>query len=209
MQSKQGNARAFNLRNYEVDCAKLQQQVDSIDGSAYRIELMTRAEFNFALELDGVRFEPQLLAGSIDKATGVVTYAVNEQELSSLNATGYVSGIQQTIGLVNSVFDEYVTVSRAAAVRIALQGGLSPFAQGIAFNATTRKYTPTTNQQLAPMLEAIFNAAPTGNADNAIATYLANWNDILWQVYPDYELSSGNTISGGSACSTRCSCCSR
>jgi hypothetical protein len=49
LQAKQGTSLAFNLRNYEVDFVKLQQQVDSSDDSKYRIELLTPAEFNFAL----------------------------------------------------------------------------------------------------------------------------------------------------------------
>ena len=198
LQAKDGNARGFDLRNYEVKFADLEQQVEATDDSHYRIELLTPAEFNFALELDGVTFEPQLLAGSIDDGTGVITYSVNGFGQNSLSSTEYVSGIQQAIGLINEVFAEYVVVSRAAAVRIALQGGLSDYAQGITFDATVGKYVPTTNEQLAPMLEAIFNAAPADNTNNAIAIYLTKWNDILWQVYPDYRISAGDTVSGDS-----------
>ena len=198
LQAKVGDARGFNLRNYAVDFAALQLQAESTDDSRYRIELLTPAELNFALELDSVRFEPQLLSGSIDSATGVISYAINDQGQNSLSATAYVSGIQQTIGLLNTLFDEYITVSRATAVTIALQGGLSQFAQGLSYDATNGQYAPTTKQQLAPVFTAILDAAPADNTNNAIAIYLQQWNEILWQVYPNYQISPGDTISGGS-----------
>ena len=196
LQAKDGNARAFDLRNYAVDFSSLQQQVDATDDSTYRIELMTPAELNFALELDSVPFQPQFLSGTIDSATGVIDYTINDQGQTSLSDTGYVSGIQQTIGLLNSLFQEYVTVSRADAVAIALQGGLSQFAQGISYDATTGQYSPTTKQQLAPMLEAVFDGAPADNTNNAIAIYLENWDAVLWQVFPNFQISAGETVSG-------------
>ena len=196
LQAKDGNARAFDLRNYQLNFADLQQQVNATDDSTYRIELMTPAELNFALELDSVPFQPQLLSGTIDSATGVITYAINALGQDSLSTTGYVSGIQQTIGMLNSLFQEYVTVSRADAVAIALQGGLGQFAQGIGYDATTGQYSPTTDQQLAPMLEAVLDGAPADNTNNAIAIYLQNWDAILWQVFPNYQISAGETTSG-------------
>ena len=198
LQAKQGNARAFNLRNFSVDLAAIQQQVNATDDSKYRVEVMTPAELNFALELDSVQFQPQMLTASINGTTGVIAYSVNQLNGASLSSTSYVSGIQQTIGLMDSAFQEWMTVSRAVAVRIALGSGLSQFAQGIKYDATIDKYLPTTNQQLAPMFEAIFRGAPADNTGDAIADYLTHWNEILWQIYPDYQISAGDTISGGS-----------
>jgi hypothetical protein len=196
LQDKQGNARAFNLRNYAIDFNQLKDQVNATDDSAYRIELLTPAEFNFALEMSSIAFEPQMLSATIDNTTGVISYSVNLSGQASLSDTSYVSGITQAIGLLDAVMKEYVTVSRAMAVRMALQGGLSQYAVGITYDVATDKYTPTTDKQLAPMLEAIFRAAPADNTNDGIADYLAKWNEILWQVYPDYQISSGDTASG-------------
>jgi hypothetical protein len=66
LQAKQGTSVAFNLRNYEVDFVKLQQQVDSSDDSKYRIELLTPAEFNFAVKLSSIQFQPQMLTATND-----------------------------------------------------------------------------------------------------------------------------------------------
>ncbi|SNB84967.1 Haemolysin-type calcium binding protein related domain-containing protein, partial [Rhodoblastus acidophilus] len=198
LQAKQGDARDYNLRNYEIDFAKIQSEVDSTDDSANRIEVMTPAELNFALQLDSIQFQPEILSASINAATGVVSYSINQYGDSSLSASSYVSGVDKTIGLLDSVFKEWMVVSRGLAARMALQGGLSAFAQGIRYDATLDKYVATTSRQLAPVFEAIFKAAPTENTDNAIAHYLAKWNEILWQIYPDYQISSGDTVSGGS-----------
>ena len=132
------------------------------------------------------------------KATGVVSYAVNStgQASEGSAANGNTSDIQNAISLLNTVMQEYDTVAQGMAVRMALQGGLSQFAVGITYDATTDQYTSTTNQQLAPMLEAIFRAAPADNTNNAIDTYLSNWNQILWQIYPNYQISSGDTVTG-------------
>ena len=64
LQAKQGTSLAFNLRNYEVDFVKLQQQVDSSDDSKNRIELLTPAEFSFALKLSSIAFQPQMLVAN-------------------------------------------------------------------------------------------------------------------------------------------------
>ncbi|WP_301183854.1 calcium-binding protein [Sphingobium xenophagum] len=36
------------------------------------------------------------------------------------------------------------------------------------------------------MFEAIFAAAPASNANDAVLDYLTDWNEILWQIYPDF-----------------------
>jgi hypothetical protein len=50
--------------NNEVDIVKLQQQVDSSDDSKYRIEVLTPAQFNFAVKLSSIQFQPQMLTAT-------------------------------------------------------------------------------------------------------------------------------------------------
>jgi hypothetical protein len=154
LQAKQGTSVAFNLRNYEVDFVKLQQQVDSSDDSKYRIELLTPAEFSFALKLSSIEFQPRMLVATLNSVTGVISYAVNTTGPASVSIGGAPSSIDNMIGLLDPVFKEYVYVSRATAVRMALQGGLSSFAQGLKYDVAQDKYVSTTNKQLAPMLGA-------------------------------------------------------
>ena len=61
-------------------------------------------------------------------------------------------------------------------------------------------YVPTTERQLAPVFEAIFESAPTSNTgaggSAAVLDYLTKWNEILAQVYPDYAATGGGNIFG-------------
>jgi hypothetical protein len=63
------------------------------------------------------------------------------------------------------------------AVELAMQGPLASYFQGVSYDAATDSFSPTTDQQLAPMYEAIFQAAP-GDAAGA-ATWLAQWKPIV------------------------------
>jgi hypothetical protein len=49
------------LGNYEVTFTTLQQQVDSIDDSKYKIVLLIPAQFNFSLQLSSITFQSQML----------------------------------------------------------------------------------------------------------------------------------------------------
>ena len=86
--------------------------------------------------------------------------AVTKSGQASLSSTSDVSGITQAIGLLNTVFAEYVSVSRSMTVRMALQGGLSSFAQGLSYDVSINKYVSTGKRNLALMFEAIFRGAP-------------------------------------------------
>lgn len=106
-----------------------------------------------------------------------------------------ISDVKTMIALLQPVMEQYIVTSRRFAVRMALQGGLSDYARGLSYDAGRDVYTPTTERQLAPMFEAIFEDAPASNANDAVLDYLNRWNEILWQVYPDYApTGSGNLL---------------
>ncbi|HVJ03762.1 MAG TPA: calcium-binding protein, partial [Sphingomonas sp.] len=182
---KTGDYREFNLRNYAVDFEHL-DEVGSTDDSTYRVELLTPAQFHFATSLGGVDFRPEMLTAVADSTTGHLAYSVVGGGSASLSADSYDSAIKTMIAMLQPVMEQYVTVSRRFAVRMALQGGLEQFARGISYDAERNVFVTTTNRQLAPMFEAIFEAAPTSNANDAVLDYLTDWNEILWQVYPDF-----------------------
>ncbi|MEZ5840751.1 MAG: tandem-95 repeat protein [Hyphomicrobiales bacterium] len=194
LQHYYGTARDFDLRNYEVDFDTL-DEVGSTDDSAYRVELLTPEQFHFATALIGVDFEPEMLSASYDNDTGVVHYSINHTGEISLEAgETYVSGIATMIGLLDQMMEEYIVASRAFAVRMALQGGLADFARGIGYDVEIDKYVPTGDREMAPMFEAIFEAAPAGH--DAAYDYLVDWNELLWQIYPDYQLDSSVNLAG-------------
>jgi Ca2+-binding RTX toxin-like protein len=69
------------------------------------------------------------------------------------------------------------------AVRVAAQGPLQSFFAGMEYDAQNDLFRPTTDQQLVPMLEAIFNAAPSD--PDAAKEFIGKWTDILDMVLPD------------------------
>ena len=207
LQAKTGAAFEFNLRNYEVNFETL-DEVGSTDDSVYRVELLTPQQFHFATSLGGIDFRPAMLTATYDNPTGQLAYSVNGVEGAgryvpevdaegnpvlvtysdgtTAQATTYQSDIKTMIAMIQPVMEQYVTASRRLAVRLALQGGLKPFAQGLSFDATRNVFVTTTDRQMAPMFEAIFAAAPASNADDAVFDYLTDWNELLWQIYPDF-----------------------
>jgi Ca2+-binding RTX toxin-like protein len=71
------------------------------------------------------------------------------------------------------------------AVRLAAQGPLSSFFAGISYDATSDLFRPTTDQQLAPMLETIFRATPTDPAE--AEDYLKQWKAVIGMMLPDFH----------------------
>src|SRR5882757_643745 len=100
------------------------------------------------------------------------------------------------IAMLQPVMTEYIATSRRYAVRIAMQGGLRGFFVGVEYDIATDSYKPTTNRELARMFEAIFAGAPASNTNDAVFDYLAEWNAILSQVYPDYHPSGEGNLGG-------------
>ena len=207
LQAKSGNAFEFNLRNYQIDFETL-DEVGSTDDSVYRVELLTPQQFHFATSLGGVDFRPEMLSATYNNVTGQLSYSVNGVEGAgryvnqvdangnpvlvtysdgtTAPATSYQSDVKTMIAMLQPVMEQYVITSRRLAVRLALQGGLKPFAQGLSYDASRDVFVTTTDRQMAPMFEAIFAAAPASNANDAVLDYLTDWNEILWQIYPDF-----------------------
>ena len=81
------------------------------------------------------------------------------------------------------------------AVRLAMQGPLAQYFPDIAYDATTNSFTATTQQQLSPMYQAIFAAAPS---DQAGATaWLTAWLPIINVVLGDFAQSNGTAVTYG------------
>ncbi|MEM8750673.1 MAG: calcium-binding protein, partial [Pseudomonadota bacterium] len=194
LQDKRGTARDFELRNYEVDFDTL-DTVGSADDSAFRVELLTPNQFHFATSLTGVDFRPEMLSAEIDDASGVITYAVNGDGPGSISDTEFDSGINAMITLLGEVMPAYVNISRALAVRLAVQGGLKDLARGIEFDAESGLYRPTTDREMAPLFESIFENVPAG--EEAARDHLRDWNDILWEIFPEYAPSGEGNLFGG------------
>ena len=186
LQFKTGDSREFNLRNFAVDFETL-DEVGTSDDSTFRVELLTPGQFHFATSLGGIDFRPEMLTATLDNATGLIDYRVVEGGNYTSSEDEYESVIQPMIEMVDVIFPQYLLTSRRLAVRLALQDGLSEYADGIEYDPVSDKYVPTTDRELAPMFEAIFERAPDTNTDDAVYDYLLEWNTLLNQVYPNYE----------------------
>jgi Ca2+-binding RTX toxin-like protein len=217
LQAKNGTAFEFNLRNYEVNLATL-DEVNSTTDSTFRVEKLTPAQFHFATSLGGIDFRPEMLSATYNNITGQLAYTVNGERgagryAAQVDANGapvmvtysdgttgqaqiYESDVKAMIGLLQPVMEQYIVTSRRFAVRMALQGGLKDFARGLSYDAARDVYAPTGDRQLAPMFEAIFESAPSSNANDAVLDDLTDWNEILWQIYPDYAPSGAGNLLG-------------
>ena len=198
LQHAQGNPHGFNLRNYEIDFNTL-DEVGSTDDSAFRVEVLTAGQFHFASSIFGIDFQPQVMYATTDSATGQLRYSVgsfNGVPAETVDEQGgYVSSIEPAIEMFDALMQNYVQVSRAFAVRLALQGGLADFAPELVYTADTDEFRAIGDRELAPMFAAIFSGAPAG-ADASYA-YLQAWDEILEVVYPDYHLNENtNFITG-------------
>ncbi len=195
LQSAKGTSFGYDLRAYAVNFDDL-DIVDSEDDSVYRVEVLTPGQFNFAMELSGITYNPAMLTATLNNATGVIDYSVNDSGRASLSETSYVSGIKAMIGMLETVMDQYITVSRAFALRMAVQGGLADFFPGITYDAENDRFLASTDRELAPVFKAIFEAAPDGAVETTL--YLQKWHQILSTLYPDYQVAGAGNVFGQS-----------
>ncbi|HLQ19030.1 MAG TPA: calcium-binding protein, partial [Tabrizicola sp.] len=193
-QFRDGNAFGFNLRAKAVDLASL-DITESDEESGARIELLTPGQFNFATELSGVEFNPAMLTATWNRTAGTIAYSVNGSGSASLNAQTWDSAVEGMIDLLDPVMDQYIIASRAFALRIGFQGGLSEFFPGLAYDAAKDQFYATQDRSLAPMFQAIFDAAPN-TTPVEITTYLQGWHKILSTLYPDYRMPGAGNLFG-------------
>src|SRR5262249_43485819 len=100
-------------------------------------------------------------------------------------------------GALIDVMSSFISASYEAmdleAVRLAMQGPLKQYFPTIVYDRTTDHFHATTDAQLAPMYEAIFQAAP---ADAAGATaWLTAWKPIIDIVLGDFDRNQGVSVS--------------
>ena len=197
LQFKTGDSREFNLRNFAVDLATL-DEVNSTDDSSFRVELLTPGQFHFATSVVGVEFQPEMLTATLDNSTGIIDYKGFEGGGISLSTTEYVSVIEPMIEIVKQTMSQYVLMSRRLAARLALQGGFPILRESIEYDVEQDVWRPTTDRELAPMFEAIFAGAPDSNADDAVYDYFEQWHAILRRSTLITNPQTGNF------CSTEC-----
>ena len=96
---------------------------------------------------------------------------------------------------LTDLMDGAMSILNLEAVRLAMQGPLAQYFPDIAYDATTDSFTATTQQQLSPMYEAIFAAAPSDAA--GATTWLSDWLPIINIVLGDFARSNGTEVTYG------------
>jgi len=80
------------------------------------------------------------------------------------------------------------------AVRLAMQGPLAPYFDGVTYDVASNTFHATTDRQLVPMFEQVFSHAPT-DATGATA-WLEKWRTVLNIVAGDLERATGSVSYG-------------
>jgi lipopolysaccharide export system protein LptA len=110
-----------------------------------------------------------------------------------IDSTGGDSGA--LIDVMSSFISASYEAMNLEAVRLAMQGPLNQYFPTIAYDVASDHFHATTDAQLAPMYQAIFNAAP---ADAAGATaWLTAWKPIIDVVLGDFDRGEGKQVSYG------------
>lgn len=99
------------------------------------------------------------------------------------------SAVDAAKELANTIWQEFQMIS----VRLAAQGGLSDYFEGIAYDIESDKFVPTTDSQLIPFFQNIFEGAP-GNASGDEA-WIQSWKPLIDVVLNDYERPGSLEIS--------------
>ncbi|QFT30416.1 Bifunctional hemolysin/adenylate cyclase precursor [Labrenzia sp. THAF82] len=78
------------------------------------------------------------------------------------------------------------------ALRLAMQGGLEQYFDGVEYSVETDRFSPTTDFELIPFFKKIFEAAPQ-DATGA-ANWLDAWKPLIDILLSDYDRPGGNRI---------------
>lgn len=140
----------------------------------------------------------QVLAQTVPQGTAATWQVVNGRTFDFLEryvgeqlplediqafSPGAASGLTK---LLNS----YVELSEKLAVRLAIQGPLADYFDGLKYDAVLDKFVATGGSGLAPMFKAIFASAPAGSAD--AQEWLEDWMPLVNAVLKDYIRGSSH-----------------
>ncbi|MEM8647915.1 MAG: hypothetical protein AAGF86_16430, partial [Pseudomonadota bacterium] len=89
------------------------------------------------------------------------------------------------VGAVNSLIEFALNRMDMVSVRLAMQGPLAEYFEGLEYNVESNDFSATTDRQLVPMFEAIFERAPDDAGD--AANYLEGWQSILDVVLSEFK----------------------
>jgi Ca2+-binding RTX toxin-like protein len=92
---------------------------------------------------------------------------------------------QAMISAMSGFISASVTALNLEAVRLAMQGPLASYFQGLSYDTATDKFHATTDLQLTPMFEQVFAHAPADAA--GASAWIASWRQLLDIVLGDLD----------------------
>ncbi len=102
------------------------------------------------------------------------------------------SAIAATKEVLNFFWGEMNKLS----VRLAVMGPLADYFEDISYDVGKDKFTATSDHQLTPLMENIFDAAP-GTSSGADVAYLQSWKPLIDVFLNDFDRPNGLEISYG------------
>ncbi len=100
------------------------------------------------------------------------------------------------INAAKQVLDFFWSEMNKLSVRLAVMGPLDGYFEDISYDVAKDKFTATSDRQLTPLMENIFDAAP-GTSSGADIAYLESWKPLIDVFLNDFERANGTEISFG------------
>ncbi|WP_085902498.1 calcium-binding protein [Kiloniella majae] len=91
-----------------------------------------------------------------------------------------VAGASGAVDALNNMFSFFLDNLDLLAVKLAIQGPLASYFEGIAYDDEGDKFVLTSDRQLTPTFEAIFDAAPADT--QGAMNWLQDWKPIVYTV---------------------------
>ena len=96
------------------------------------------------------------------------------------------------VGGLSGLLSKSVHLMELQALRLAMQGPLAPYFDGVIYDAQDDRFVATTDRQLVPMLEAIFAASPTDVS--GATSWLEDWQPVLYAMLADFDRPGKNEV---------------
>lgn len=100
------------------------------------------------------------------------------------------------INATKEVLNFFWSEMNKLSVRLAIMGPLDAYFEEISYDVSKDKFTATSDEQLTPLMENIFDAAP-GSSSGADIAYLESWKPLIDVFLNDFERPNGLELSYG------------
>lgn len=111
------------------------------------------------------------------------------EEIPINDPTGF-SG--SSVSGFSAILETTERVSEQLTLRLAMQGGLKDYFDGVEYSVEDDRFRPTTDFELIPFFKKVFATSPTDAA--GAEAWLDSWKPLIDALLSDYERPGGNNI---------------